>query len=138
QLIHAVAASPVELPLALREVIFGGEALELQGLRPWVERFGDQRPRLVNMHDLAAQRFIERELEGRTVRLYRTGDLARRLPGGELEYLGRIDLQVKIRGFRIELGEIESAIAEHPKVREVVVIAREDTPSAKRLVASPT
>jgi amino acid adenylation domain-containing protein len=55
-------------------------------------------------------------------RLYRTGDLARFLPGGEIEFLGRIDHQVKIRGFRIELGEIEAALRRHPAVREAVVV----------------
>jgi hypothetical protein len=68
-------------------------------------------------------------------RLYRTGDLARRLSNGDIEYLGRTDFQVKIRGFRIELGEIETAIALHGAIREVAVIAREDTPGDKQLVA---
>ncbi len=60
-------------------------------------------------------------------RLYRTGDLARWLPGGVVEFLGRIDDQVKVRGFRIELGEIEAVLREHPAVRDAVVIARSDT-----------
>ena len=68
-------------------------------------------------------------------RLYKTGDLARYLPDGNIEFLGRIDHQVKIRGFRIELGEVESVLGKHPLLREVVVVAREDQPGQKRLVA---
>lgn len=68
-------------------------------------------------------------------RLFKTGDLARYRKDGAIEFLGRIDHQVKIRGFRIELGEIEFALAQHPRIKEVVVTAREDTPGNKRLVA---
>ncbi|MFQ4145494.1 amino acid adenylation domain-containing protein [Chlorogloeopsis sp. ULAP02] len=67
--------------------------------------------------------------------IYKTGDLGRWLPDGNIEFLGRIDHQVKIRGFRIELGEIETLLNQHPLVRENVVIAREDVPNHKRLVA---
>jgi len=66
---------------------------------------------------------------------YRTGDLARWRADGTLEHLGRLDSQIKLRGFRIEAGEIETLIARHPAVREVVVIAREDTSGDRRLVA---
>ena len=68
-------------------------------------------------------------------RIYRTGDQVRYLPAGEIEYLGRIDHQVKIRGFRIELGEIEAALREHSIVRDVAVVASEDKPDDKRIVA---
>ncbi|MFY4730111.1 amino acid adenylation domain-containing protein [Nitrospira sp. BLG_2] len=68
-------------------------------------------------------------------RLYKTGDLARYRQDGVIDYIGRLDHQVKIRGFRIELGEIEAWLSKHPDVREVVVLAREDPPDGKRLVA---
>jgi amino acid adenylation domain-containing protein len=201
QIIQVEETPGAAVDLALRYVIFGGEALEMKSLKPWFERHGDLRPQLVNMYgitettvhvtyrplsvsdtaagsvigcpipdlqlylldqhlqpvpvgvpgemfvggagvargylnraELTAQRFIDNPFGGNS-KLYRSGDLARWLPNGDIEYLGRIDTQVKIRGFRIELGEIESVIAQHGGVRQAVVMAREDDPGNKQLVA---
>jgi amino acid adenylation domain-containing protein len=90
----------------------------------------------LNRPELTEQKFIPSPFsDDKSDRLYKTGDFARYLPNGNIEYLGRIDNQVKVRGFRIELGEIEAALGQHPDVREVAVICREDTPGSKRLVA---
>ena len=204
QLIDAQAHSS-ESRHSLRVVIFGGEALELRTLRPWVQRNRIGRPQLVNMYgitettvhvtyrpltgeeigsdrsspignpipdlqahlldqcqqpvavgttgelyiggagvargylsrpDLTAERFVADPFSKEpNARLYKTGDLGRRREDGTIEYLGRNDHQVKIRGFRIELGEIEAQIVCHPEVKEAVVVAREDVPGEKRLVA---
>ncbi|HLJ89058.1 MAG TPA: amino acid adenylation domain-containing protein, partial [Candidatus Angelobacter sp.] len=88
----------------------------------------------LNQPDLTAERFPANPFRAGE-RLYKTGDLGRWRADGSIEYLGRNDFQVKIRGFRIELGEIEAKLAQVEGVREVVVLAREDSPGDQRLVA---
>jgi amino acid adenylation domain-containing protein/non-ribosomal peptide synthase protein (TIGR01720 family) len=103
----------------------------------------------LNRPELTAQAFIpnpwvtgqDRPISGPSTlpassdRLYRTGDLVRMCADGTLEFLGRIDHQVKIRGYRIELSEIENELRQCPELRDVAVVAREDAPGDKRLVA---
>jgi amino acid adenylation domain-containing protein len=190
--------------IALRLVIFGGEALEFRNLRAWIERRGCREPELINMYgitettvhvtcrtvsaddladnrrseigrqiedlglylmgrgsdlvppgvpgeirvggggvargylgkpDLTAERFLPDQHGRMGGRLYRSGDLARRTGDGEIQYLGRIDQQVKIRGYRIEPAEIESEIMKCEGVSAARVIATDDNPGGKRLVA---
>ena len=192
--------------LSLRWIIFGGEALDLQSLRAWMDCYGDHNPQLVNMYgitettvhvtyrpltladthsssgsligrpiadlqlyildenrqlvpigvpgevyiagagvargylnrpELTDERFILHSFDEqqKAVRLYKSGDRARRLSNGDFEYLGRVDNQVKIRGFRIEVGEIEAVLNQHPAVREVAVVARENRAGENQLVA---
>ena len=88
----------------------------------------------LNRPELTRQRFTPNPFKpGETV--YRTGDLARFLPDGNVEYLGRSDNQVKVRGFRIEPGEIEAQLQNHDRIKEAVVLGREDGGGEKYLCA---
>ncbi len=91
----------------------------------------------INDFERTNEKFIPNPFSSDTQseRLYKTGDLTRYLSDGNIEYIGRIDNQVKIRGFRIELGEIEAVLNAHPQIQQAVVIATEDIPGNRRLVA---
>ncbi|MEA2172453.1 MAG: hypothetical protein QOD00_45, partial [Blastocatellia bacterium] len=205
QVIAVDEAKGAQASQRLRLVIFGGEALEFQSLRPWIARHGDEQPQLVNMYGITEttvhvtyKRVRALDLERRAAseigrripdlqlyilderqqpvavgvhgeicvggsgvargylnrpeltverfiadpfgkhaggRLYRSGDKGRYLSNGEIEYLGRFDQQVKVRGFRVEPGEIEAVLGGHEAVRECVLMALEDVPGDRHLVA---
>lgn len=52
QLMRAEESLGISNDLALRLVIFGGEALDIQSLKPWFEHHSDQSPQLVNMYGI--------------------------------------------------------------------------------------
>jgi amino acid adenylation domain-containing protein len=119
--LHLLDSHYVPVPIGVQgEIYLGGGGV----VRGYLERPG-----------LTAEKFIPDPFGNIGGRLYKTGDLARYRPDGNIEFLGRIDTQVKIRGYRIELGEVEALLVKCPGVREAVVIAREDNPGDKRLVA---
>jgi amino acid adenylation domain-containing protein len=85
--------------------------------------------------ELTAERFVPDPFAAAPgSRLYAAGDLARWLPGGDIEFLGRLDDQVKIRGFRVEPGEVETLLVKHPAIAAAAVVARERAPGDKLLV----
>ncbi|OUL34268.1 thioester reductase [Nostoc sp. T09] len=132
------ASIPIGRPIANTQVYILDDNLQPVAIAEVGELYiaGDGLARgYLNRPDLTAEKFISHSFDrNSTTRLYKTGDLARYLPDGNIEFLGRIDNQVKIRGFRIELGEIEREIAQHPDVRENVVLARQQETGEKQLV----
>lgn len=90
----------------------------------------------LNRPELTREKFIPHPFSpDPDARLYKTGDLARFLPDGQLAFLGRIDHQIKLRGYRIEPDEIIVALNRYPAVQASYVLAREDAPGQKQLVA---
>ncbi|PSB02088.1 non-ribosomal peptide synthetase [Merismopedia glauca] len=90
----------------------------------------------LNRLELTASKFIPNPLiDDPNAYLYKTGDLARYRRDGNIEFLGRIDNQTKIRGFRIELAEIEASVSQNPKIKDSLIIVREEVPGDKHLVA---
>jgi amino acid adenylation domain-containing protein len=117
--VYVLDANNQPVPIGVRGELYVGGASVARGY--------------LNRLELTAQRFLENPFgDGR---IYRSGDLGRWLASGELEYFGRADNQVKVRGFRIELGEIEAALKTHKKVREAVVLARQDHGTEPQLIA---
>ncbi|HYU71268.1 MAG TPA: non-ribosomal peptide synthetase [Ktedonobacteraceae bacterium] len=93
-------------------------------------------PGYLNRPELTAEKFIRNPFSDEPgSRLYKTGDMARFLPDGQIAFVGRADYQIKIKGYRIEPNEIASVLNSHPDVQASVVVAREDEPGEKRLVA---
>jgi amino acid adenylation domain-containing protein len=90
----------------------------------------------LNQPDLTDEKFIRNPFSSRPEsRLYKTGDVACYLPDGQIEFMGRMDDQIKIRGYRIEPNEIVTLLNRHPAVQASQVVAREDNPGDRRLVA---
>ncbi|MFL9674215.1 amino acid adenylation domain-containing protein [Pseudomonas marginalis] len=118
--VHVLDAHLQEVPLGMTgEICIGGDGVATGYL---------------NRPDLSAEKFVQDPFNEGAL-MYRTGDLGRWNAEGLLECIGRNDDQVKVRGFRIELGEIEARLATHGSIQDVVVLAREDAPGDKRLVA---
>lgn len=131
---------PIGKPIANTQVYILNEAFEPAPIGVPGELFigGDGLARgYLNAEDATNEKFVMARLrpDSQPVRLYRTGDLVRWLPGGSIEFLGRLDHQIKIRGFRIEPGEIEAALCTHPAVQSAVVAAPLDVQGSRSLAA---
>src|SRR5690606_2884528 len=134
----APAVVPIGRPIANTRLYVLDDAGELlpEGVAGELYIGGDGVARgYLNRPDLTAERFVPDRFRPDGGRLYRTGDRVRYLPGGILEFLGRLDGQVKLRGYRIELGEIEATIARHPAVGQAAALLWNGGPAGPRIVA---
>jgi amino acid adenylation domain-containing protein len=133
---------PIGRPLANTQVYLLNEALQPvpRGVPGELYVGGSAVARgYLNRPALTAERFIPNPFNPSPgARMYRTGDRARYLPGGQLEFLGRVDHQVKLRGYRIEPGEIEARLKLHPSIREAVVVPHAQPSGDIHLVAYVT
>jgi amino acid adenylation domain-containing protein len=83
-------------PLSLRYVIFGGEALNFEELRPWISQHGDETPQLINMYGITEttvhvtyRRVLRQDVEHGTSSVigWPISDLQGYVLGGSLELL---------------------------------------------------
>ena len=89
----------------------------------------------LNRPELTAEKFMPNPY-GKEAgqRMYRTGDICRWNADGKIDYIARSDFQVKVRGYRIELGEIEAVLEKEARVKQAVVVLKQDA-ADKRLIA---
>ncbi|MCK4765346.1 MAG: amino acid adenylation domain-containing protein [Candidatus Aminicenantes bacterium] len=130
---------PAGKPISNVKIYILDEHLEPVPMGVWGELFAAGSSEILGYIDndaLNAEKLIlhpSLSLAGQ--KLYRTGDMGRWREDGNIELRGRKDFQVKIRGFRVEPGEIESKILAMEKVRQCVVVVKEDAAGQKVLLA---